>query len=138
MVPCQGSTKEGGTRGEVDLPAQSKVAGGIGEAACASCYGRCLMVVVYSWGRRYRGQVSLESAVDFIPVSCKPVKGASVGNVWRVLAEVRVEFCGSVEGSQFIRVSEIDHVRVNSALVDGFLSLNVSRDSTVEWHLVAG
>ena len=133
-----GKHKGGRHRGEVDLSAQSKAAGGIGEAACASCCGRGLMVVVYSRGPRYRGQVSLESAVDFIPVSCKPVKAASVGNVWRVLAEVWVEFCGSVEGSQFIRVSEIDHVRVNSALVDGFLSLNVSRHSAVEWHLVAG
>jgi len=52
--------------------------------------------------------------------------------------KVWVKFCGSVEGSQFIRVSGIDHVRVNSALVNGFLSLNVSPDSTVEWHMVAG
>ena len=87
------------------------------------------VMVAVSWlsytsrGCRYRGQVSLESPVDFIPVSCKPVKAASVGNVWRVLAEVWVEFCCSMEGSQFIRVSEIDHVRVDSALVDGFLSL---------------
>ena len=121
-----GKHKGGRHRGEVDLSAQSKVAAGISEPACASCYGRGLAVVVYSRGCRYRGQVSVECAVDFIPVSCEPVKAASVGNVWRVLAELWLEFCGSVECSQFIRVSEIDHVRVNSALVDGFLSLNVS------------
>ena len=102
------------------------------------------VMVAVSWlsytpgGPRYRDQVSIESAVDFILVSCEPVKAASVGNVWRVLAEVWVKFCGSVEGSQFIRVSEIDHVRVDSALVDRFLSLNISRDSAVEWYLVAG
>ena len=63
------------------------MAGGVGEAACASCYGRIFMVVVYSRHSRYRGQVSVECAVDFVAVGGKPMKGASVGNVWRVLAK---------------------------------------------------
>lgn len=68
------------------MPAKLKMAGGVGEATRAACHVSIFMVVVRA--RRSRGaQVSFESAVDFIPVRCKPVKGASVGNVWRVLAK---------------------------------------------------
>jgi hypothetical protein len=74
-------------RGEVDLAAQSKTAGGVGEATCAACYGRSLMVVVQS-RRSRRAQVSLKGAVNFVAVGRKPVKGAGVGNIWRVVADV--------------------------------------------------
>ena len=67
-------------RGEVQLPAQLKMAGGAGEATRATCHLRGLMVVVHS-RRLCRAQVTLESAVDFVSVGCKPVKGTSVGNI---------------------------------------------------------
>ena len=74
-------------RGEVQLPAQLKMAGGVGEATCAACHFRGFMVVVHS--RRFcRAQVSLESAGDFVAVGRKPVKGASVGNV--TLTKIRI------------------------------------------------
>src|SRR5437868_8256387 len=67
-------------RGEVQLPAQLKMAGGVGEATCAACYLCGFMVVVHS--RRFRrAEVSLESAVDFVAVGREPVKGARVGNI---------------------------------------------------------
>ena len=67
-------------RGEVQLPDQLKMAGGVGEATCAACHLRGFMVVVHS--RRFcRAQVPLESAGDFVAVGRKPVKGASVGNI---------------------------------------------------------
>ena len=81
------------------------------EATCAACHLRGFMVVVQSWRSR-RAQVPGESAGDFVAIGRKPVKGACVGNIWRVLAEVRVEFCGPGEGSQLIRVSEVDYVCV--------------------------
>ena len=95
------------------------------------------MVVVHS-RRSGRAQVPLESAGDFVTVGRKPVKGANVGNIWRVLAEVLVQFSGPGEGSQLGRVSEIDRVCVNSARGQRLLSFNVPRDSAVERHLVAG
>src|SRR5437762_3931487 len=94
-------------------------------------------VVVQSWRSR-RTQVPGESAGDVVTVGCKPVKGANVGNIWRVLAEVLVQFSGPGEGSQLSRVSEIDRVRVNSALVHRLLSFNVPRDSAIERHRLAG
>ena len=39
------------------------------------------MVVVHS-RRSRRAQVPRESAVDFVAVGRKPVKGANVGNIW--------------------------------------------------------
>src|SRR4030095_1889382 len=114
---------------EVDLPAQSKTAGGVGEATCAACHLRGFIIVVHSvhvWVR----QVPVESAGDFVAVGRKPVNGASVRNIWRVLAEVRVEFCCPGERSQVIGVSEIDYVCVNSALVHRLLGLDVPRDSS--------
>jgi len=129
--------KRGGRRSEVDLATQTKSAGGVGEAACAACHLRGFIIVVHSvhvWVR----QVPVESAGDLVAVGCKLVKGANVGNIWRVLAEVRVEFCGPGESSQLSRVSEIDHVYVNSALVQRLLSFHVSGDSPVERHLVGG
>ena len=39
-------------RGEVQLPAQLKMAGGVGEATCAACHLRGFMVVAHS--RRFR------------------------------------------------------------------------------------
>ena len=89
MVPSQGSDKRGRNRGEVQLPAQLKMAGGVGEATCAACHLRGFMVVVHS--RRFcRAQVPLESAVDFVAVGRKPVKGASVGNI--IFTKIRVGF----------------------------------------------
>ena len=85
------------------------MAGGAGEATCAACHVRGFMVVVHS--RRFcRAQVPLESAGEFVTVGRKQVKAASVGNIWRVLAEVRVEFCCPGERSQLSGVSEIDRV----------------------------
>src|SRR4029453_8555686 len=52
-------------------------------------------------------------------------------------AEVLVEFSGPGEGSQLSRVSEKDRMRVNSTLVHRLLSVNTSRESAVERHLVA-
>jgi hypothetical protein len=74
-------------RGEVQLPAQLKMAGGVGEATCAACHLRGFMVVVHS--RRFcRAQVPLESAGDFVAVGRKPVKGASVGNI--IFTKIRI------------------------------------------------
>ena len=132
-----GEDKRGRLRGEVQLPAQLKMAGGAGEATCAACHFRSFMVVVHS-RRSRRAVVPIESAGDLVAVGRKPVKGASVGNIWRVLAEVRIEFCGPGEGSQLIRVSEVDDVRVNHAIVDRLLSFNEPRDGAVERYQVAG
>ena len=90
------------------------MAGGVGEATCAACHLRGLMVVEHS--RRFRrAQVPLESAGDFVAVGRKPVKGASVGNIIftkiRIgVARVRDEVRRPGEGSQLVRVSEVDHV----------------------------
>ena len=81
------------------------------------------MVVVHSQRVR-RGQVPVESALEFVAVGRSPVKEASVGNIWIVLAEVWVEVCVTGEGSQFSRVSEIDYVYVNSAAVHRLLRFN--------------
>ena len=76
--PLRGENKRQRLRGEVELPARFPMAGGVGEATCAACHVRSFMVVVHS--RRFcRAQVPLESAVDFVAVGRKPVKGASVG-----------------------------------------------------------
>lgn len=45
--PVPGEHKGGRHLGEVDLTAQSKTASGVGEATCAACYGRSLMVVIH-------------------------------------------------------------------------------------------
>ena len=101
-------------RGEVQLPGQLKMAGGVGEATCATCHLRGFMIVVHS--RRFcRAQVPLESAGDFVAVGRKPVKGASVGNIIftkiRIgVARVRDEVRCPGEGSQLVRVSEVDNV----------------------------
>ena len=90
------------------------MAGGVGEATCAACHLRGLMVVVHS--RRFcRAQVSLESAGDFVAVGRKPVKGASVGEVMftniRIgIARARRKFRGPGKRSQLVRMSEVDHV----------------------------
>ena len=99
-------------RGEVQLPAQLKMAGGVGEATCAACHLRGFMVVVHS--RRFcRARVPLESAGDFVAVGRKPVKGASVGNI--IFTKIRIgrarerrKFRRPGEGSQLVRVSGID------------------------------
>ena len=95
------------------------------------------MVVCTLQGFRL-GLGTLESAGEFVTVGCKQVKGASVGNIWRVLAEVLIKFSGPGERSQVSRVSEKDRVCVNSALVHRLRSFNVSRESPVERHLVVG
>src|SRR5881392_1657757 len=116
------------SRVEVQLPAQLKMAGGIGEATCAACHLRRLMVVVNS--RRFcRAQVPLESTGNFVAVGRKPVKGASVGNIIftkiRIgVAWVRDEIRRPGEGSQLVRVSEVDNVCGRLALRAG-LRLNV-------------
>ena len=87
MTPCPGKDKGRRIRGEVQLPAQLKMADGVGEATCAACYLRGFMVVVHS--RRFcRAQVPLKSAVDFVAVGRKPVKGASVGDV--IFTKIRI------------------------------------------------
>src|SRR5437763_10192923 len=107
-----GKDKGGRIRGVVQLPAQLKMAGGVGEATCAACHLRGFMVVVHS--RRFRrAQVPLESPGDFVAVGRKPVKSASVGNITftkiRIgVARAREEFRCSREGSQLVRVSEVD------------------------------
>ena len=112
--PFPGKDKGGRIRGEVQLPAQLKMAGRVGEAPCAACHLRGFMVVEHS--RRFcRTQVPLESAGDFIAVGRKPVKGASVRNIIftkiRIgVAWVRDEIRRPGEGSQVVRVSEVDHV----------------------------
>jgi len=99
------------------------MAGGAGEATCPACHVRDFMVVVQS-RRSGRAKVPVESAGEFVTVGRKQVEGASVGNIWRVLAEVLVEFSGPGEGSQVSRVSEKDRVCVNNALVHRLLSFN--------------
>src|SRR5207247_11312968 len=67
-------------RGEVQLPAQLKMAGGVGEATCAACHLRGFMVVVHS--RRFcRAQVPLESDGAFVVVRRSTVTGHSVGTL---------------------------------------------------------
>ena len=112
--PFPGKDKGGRIRGEVQLPAQLKMAGRVGEPPCAACHLRGFMVVEHS--RRFRrAQVPLESAVDFVAVGRKPVKGAGVWNI--SITKIRVgfaradeEFRAPGEGSQLVRVSEVDHV----------------------------
>jgi len=112
--PFPGKDKGGRIRAEVQLPAQLKMAGRVGEAPCAACHLRGFMVVEYP--RRFRRtQVPLESAVDFVAVGRKPVKGAGVRNI--IFTKIRVgfarargEFRGSSERSQVVCVSEVDHV----------------------------
>ena len=112
--PFPGKNKGGRISGEIQLPTQLKMAGGVGEATCAACHLRGFMVVEHS--RRFRrAKVPLESAVDFVAVGRKPVKGASVGNIIFTkigigFARAREEFRGPREPSQVIRVSEVDHV----------------------------
>ena len=109
------------------------MAGGVGEATCAACHLRGLMVVEHS--RRFRrAEVSLESAVDFVAVCRKPVKAANECTI----ADVLVQFSGPGVGSQMGRVSENDRVSVNSARGQKLRSFNVPRESGVERHLVAG
>ena len=135
--PLPGENKGRRIRGEVQLPGQLKMAGGVGEATCAACHLRGLMVVEHS--RRFcRAQVPLESAGDFVAIGRKPVKGASVRNIIftkiRIgFARVREEFRGPGEGSQLVRVSEVDHVCGRLALRAG-LRVNVPRDSAIERH----
>src|SRR5204863_2156814 len=89
-----GEDKGGRYRCKVELPGQLKVAGGVGEATCAACHLRGLMVVVHS--RRFRrAQVPHESPGDFVAVGRKPVKGASVGNI--ILTKIRVGFARARE-----------------------------------------
>src|SRR5215471_14706966 len=135
--PLQGERKTQRLRGDVDLPARVPVPGGVGEATCAACCVSGFMIVVHS-RRSGRTQISLESAEEFVTVGRKKMKAATVGNIWRVLAEVLVKFSGPGERSQVGRISEKGRVCVNSALVDRLLSFNASRESPVERHLVAG
>src|SRR6266550_713646 len=110
--PFPGKDKGGRIRGEVQLSTQLKMAGGVGEATCTACHLRGFMVVEHS--RRFRrAQVPLESAGDFVAVGRKPVKGASVRNIIftkiRVgVARARDEVRCPGEGSQLVRVSEVD------------------------------
>src|SRR6266513_695877 len=84
-LPWENKGRRG--RGEVQLPAQFKMAGRVGEATCAACHLRGLMVVEYP--RRFcRAQVSLESAGDFVAVGRKPVKGTRVRNI--IVTKIRV------------------------------------------------
>src|SRR4030095_1697993 len=99
------------------------------------------MFVVHSW-RFCRTQVPLERAGDFVAVGRKPVKGASVRDIIftkiRIgIAWVRDEVSRPSEGSQLVRVSEVDHVYGRLALRAG-LRLNEPRYSAIERHLVAG
>src|SRR5437764_4799790 len=82
-----GEDKGGRYRCKVELPGQLKMAGGVGEATCAACHLSGFMVVVYS-RRFYWAQIPLESAGDFVAVGCKPVKGASVGNI--IFTQIRI------------------------------------------------
>jgi len=133
----KGEGKKQRLRGDVDLPARLRMAGGAGEATCAACHVRGFMVVVHS--RRFgRAQEPLESAGEFVTVGRKPVRGACVGNIWRVLAEVLEQFSAPGEGSQVGRVSGIGGVCVDSARGQKLRSFNEPRDNAVERHLVAG
>lgn len=112
--PFPGKDKGWRIRGEVQLTAQLKMAGGVGEATCAACHLRGFKIVVHS-GRFCRAQVPHESAVDFVAVGRKPVKGASVGNI--IFTKIRIAFARARkkfrcpgEGSQVVCVSEVDHV----------------------------
>ena len=125
-----GGNKRYRLRGEVDLPARLPMAGGAGEATCAACHVSSFMVVVHS-RRSRRGQEPLESAVDFVAVGRKPVKGANVCTI----ADVLVQFSGPGVGSQMGRVSENDRVSVDSARGQKLRSFNVPRESGVERHL---
>src|SRR4030095_2384755 len=112
-----GENKGWRIRGEVDLPTQLlKMAGRRWrEATCATCHLGRFVVVVHS--RRFcRAQEPLESARDFVSIRRKPVKGACIGDIRRVLAEVRIEFGRAGEGSQLIRIAEVPDVCVNGAL----------------------
>src|SRR5260370_27086529 len=110
------------------------MAGSVGEATRAACHLRGFMVVVHS--RRFcRAQVPLESAGDFVAIGRKPVKAASVGNIiftkiWIGVARVCDEVRSPGEGSQLVRVSEVDHVYGRIALRAG-LRLNEPRDSAI-------
>src|SRR5947208_5058384 len=84
-----GEDKGGRYRCKVELPGQLKMPGSVGEATCAACHLRGFMVVVHSRGF-CRAQVPLESAVDFVAVGRKPVKGASVGNI--IFTKIRIGF----------------------------------------------
>ena len=90
------------------------MAGGVGEATCAACHLRSFIVVVHS--RRFRrAKVPFESAIDFIAVRCKPIKGASVWNIICTeigvgIARARGEFRSPRERSQLVRVSEVDYM----------------------------
>jgi hypothetical protein len=110
--PLPRGKKRGRTRGEVQLPAQLNMAGGVSETTCAACHLPSFMVLVHS--RRFRrARVPLESAMDFVAVGRKPVKGASVGNI--IFTKIRVwcagtreELRGSGEDSQVVRASGIE------------------------------
>ena len=138
--PLPRGEKRGRIRGEVELPAQSKTAGGVGEATCAACHLRGFIVVVHS--RRFCwAQVPLESAGDFVAFGRKPVKGASVGNI--IFTKIRVgfagtreEFRGAGEDSQVIRASGIEHENGRIAAVRTGLRQIVPRDNAIERHLV--
>ena len=78
---------------KVDEPTQLKMAGGACKATCATRHVGGLVVVVHSrriaWAR-----LALESAVDFVAIGRKPIKGACVGNtacrwIWRAWIEFR-------------------------------------------------
>ena len=133
----EGEGKRQRLRGDIDLAARVPMAGGAGEPTCAPCHVSIFMVVVHS-RRSGRAQVPVESAGEFVPVGRNPVKRTSVGNIWRVLAEVLVEFSAPGKGSYLVRVSEIGRVCVNNALAHRLLSFNGPRDGAVERHLVAG
>jgi len=128
-----GGNKRYRLRGEVDLPACFPMAGGAGEATCAACRVSSFMVVEHS-RRSRRGQVPRESAVDFVAVGRKPVKGANVCTI----ADVLVQFSGPGVHSQMGRVSENDRVSVDSARGQKLRSFNVPRESGVERHHLAG
>src|SRR5262249_47993504 len=119
--------------GEVDLPACLPMAGGAGETTCAPCHVTSLMVVVHSW-RSLRGQVSLESAVDFVAVGRKLVKTANECSI----ADVLVQFSGPGVGSQMGRVSGNDRMSVDGARGQKLRSFNVPHESGVERHHLGG
>ena len=128
--------KRGRARGEVELPAQVKMAGGVGEATGAACDLRGFMVLVHSW-RFCRARVPVESAADFVAVGRKPVKGPSVGNI--IFTKIRVgfarprkEFRGSGEGSQVVRASGIEDENGRIAAVYTGLRQIVPRDNAIE------
>src|SRR5439155_25077638 len=111
MIPSQGRTKDGGFVVKSICPPSSKWPVALAKRPVPP------VTSAVSW-LSYTPGVSvgpLESAGDFVAVGRKPVKGASVGNIIftkiRVgFARARKEFRGSGEGSQLVRVSEVDHV----------------------------